>query len=410
MSESVRESIGEEYRDLNIDWSKFNIKTEENHLTRVRNSYIKFCKMLDETDFELVSNYTKDKEKVELKYKFNDSIILNTKPNNFKNKTYKTIINFKNNIEKNGDKLVKFVDLTKGGNLVAQIITFDKKEINIDVVNYNQWNKGRLDFYSKLKEVNGYTNELYSNNETKIDIYIDDVKLNPMSVNTFKTYTYKAIVNFKNNLKQNNDGFISFIGLNYQGNLIAKIRTFDGGIVSIDIRSYCQFNKARQNTYNYCKSKGYRVLSPYVNGQEKILIDFGCGHDSHWIIPHALKNNQSCPICKESKGEKLIRLYLEDNNIDFIQEYKFEDCRNKRSLPFDFYIPSFNLCIEFDGRQHFEGEDFFGGKEGFKLTQTRDKVKDSYCKENKIDLLRIPYWELDNIEDILDEEFCKLKK
>lgn len=191
---------------------------------------------------------------------------------------------------------------------------------------------------------------------------------------------------------------------------MAKIKTYDDGMVELDIRAYCRWNKSRQNTYDYCKKNGYKILSSYIGVKDKILIDFDCGHQSHWIIPSHLKQNCGCPICNESKGEKAIRLYLKNNNIEFIQEYKFNDCRYKRNLPFDFYIQEYNLCIEFDGRQHFEADNYFGGEKEFKDIKIRDEIKDNYCKENGVNLLRISYYEIDNMESILNEEFDRLRE
>ena len=80
-----------------------------------------------------------------------------------------------------------------------------------------------------------------------------------------------------------------------------------------------------------------------------------------------------------------------------------------KTLPFDFYIPDLNICIEYDGEQHFEPVDFGGkGKEyaekRFKAQQKRDNIKTEYCKNNNIKLIRIPYWEFDNVENILKQE------
>lgn len=397
MCESVNEN-----KELIINWSRFKVGIKGEYLSRSKNAYIEFCKMLNEVDFELESDYVDNKEKVELVYRFNNSVILNMSSDKFKRQTYKRIIEFKEQLKNNNDELIKFAELSDGGNLLAKIRTFDRGEVTIDIGAYSKWNKSRQDFYDKLKEVNGYTDEFYKGSDIKINIFIDDVKLNPISPVIFKR-TYNAINKFKNNLKNNGDKFVKFVGLSGDGKLVSRVITRDGGKISVDIVNYNSFIKGRQNTYNYCKEKDYKILSPYLGNAYKIQLDFNCGHKPNWIVPRNLKQNQGCPMCSESKGEKTIRLYLEKNKIDFIQEYRFDDCKHKLQLPFDFYIPSKNLCIEFDGKQHFEVNDYFGGEKEFKETQIRDKIKNDYCRENDINLLRIPYYEIDNIEDILDE-------
>lgn len=69
----------------------------------------------------------------------------------------------------------------------------------------------------------------------------------------------------------------------------------------------------------------------------------------------------------------------------------FDGCENINKLYFDFYLPEYNTCIEYDGLQHFKSIEHFGGKKGLKETQKRDKIKDEYCKNNNIRLLRIKY-------------------
>ncbi|HFD2033426.1 TPA: hypothetical protein ACF2DD_002003 [Clostridium perfringens] len=391
---------------VNIDWRKFKINTNS---LRAKNAYIEFCEMLDETDFELDGNYVGNKEKVWLVYKFNKDIRLNIRPDGYKRQTYKTIINLKNNLVKNSDKFIKFVGLSDNETLIAQIKTFDGGETNIDINQYNPFHKSRQDFYNKLKEVNGCTTDYYKNNDSKINIYIDDVKINSLSPRAFKSQTYKAIINFKEQLLYNGDKFVKFIRLSGR-KLIAQIKTLDGGKVNVDMTSYNSWSMGRQSVYDYCKEKGYKILSPYTNARDKILIDFNCGHNPHWIAPMCLKRDYNCPICNISKGEKAIRLYLENSNIDFVQEYRFEGCKYKYTLPFDFYIEEYNLCIEFDGEQHYKALKHFGGDKKLKITQKRDKVKNKYCKDNNINLLRIPYYELDEIENILDEELDRLRK
>lgn len=70
-------------------------------------------------------------------------------------------------------------------------------------------------------------------------------------------------------------------------------------------------------------------------------------------------NGNGCPKCKCSKGESRIIKYLEHNDIKYFDQYKFKECKNKNELPFDFYLPKHNICIEYDGRQHFGGSWFW---------------------------------------------------
>ena len=121
--------------------------------------------------------------------------------------------------------------------------------------------------------------------------------------------------------------------------------------------------------------------------------------------PHSHKMGIGCPKCRSSKGEASVRNWLEVNKIKYEEQQTFEGCKHKRRLKFDFYVPQHNLCIEYDGKQHFKiiVGGWGGGKEAYELRKLRDKIKNDYCKENKINLLRISY--LCNIEERLEEYF-----
>jgi hypothetical protein len=116
---------------------------------------------------------------------------------------------------------------------------------------------------------------------------------------------------------------------------------------------------------------------------------------------HMFYGCKNCSSSDESKGEKEIKNFLEKLNISFIQQKMFDDCKNINKLPFDFYLPHFNTCIEFDGKQHFKPIGHWGGEDGLKSIQKRDKIKTEYCKLNNIPLIRISY--KDNIEYILNK-------
>lgn len=111
-----------------------------------------------------------------------------------------------------------------------------------------------------------------------------------------------------------------------------------------------------------------------------------------------LNDEQGCPSCieKSSKGEIEIKKFLQKNTIEFIAQKFFKDCINIKTnkvLKFDFYLPQYNMCIEYDGKQHFKAIDYFGGNEEFENTQIRDKIKNEYCINNNIKLIRIKYTE-----------------
>ena len=107
----------------------------------------------------------------------------------------------------------------------------------------------------------------------------------------------------------------------------------------------------------------------------------------------------SCPKCKSSKGETSIRKYLTNNNINFEEQKRYKECKNKISLPFDFYLSDYNLIIEYDGEFHYKA---IFSQEDLKQTQQNDEIKNKYCADNGINLLRIKYTDFKHIEDILE--------
>ena len=116
---------------------------------------------------------------------------------------------------------------------------------------------------------------------------------------------------------------------------------------------------------------------------------------NHLVSGHT----QSCG-CLKSKGEQLIIQILIDLNINFITQKTFYDCLNPENtinLKFDFYLPDYNCCIEYDGEQHFKSIKHFGGEEKFQRQQQLDNIKNQYCKNNNIKLIRIPYTDFNKL-------------
>lgn len=133
------------------------------------------------------------------------------------------------------------------------------------------------------------------------------------------------------------------------------------------------------------------VVEQYINVVTPIVHKCKiCGNEWPLKPNHALQGH-GCPECAKSHGEQKIKEWVQCHNIKYIPQYKFDNCRDKYPLPFDFYLPDYNSCIEFDGEQHFKPIDFFGGEEGFRVRQLHDQIKTDYCNANNIHLLRISY-------------------
>lgn len=145
------------------------------------------------------------------------------------------------------------------------------------------------------------------------------------------------------------------------------------------------------------------IISEYTGIKNDILVKCKkCGYI--WSLnANSLKvNGTRCRKCSYTyKGEDKIISVLNSIGCKYIHQYKFDDCRDKRPLPFDFYLPDYNMCIEFDGQQHYEPR---FGNDKFEITKYHDKIKNDYCRNRNIDLLRIPYWDSSNIDKIIKEK------
>lgn len=114
---------------------------------------------------------------------------------------------------------------------------------------------------------------------------------------------------------------------------------------------------------------------------------------------------RNCPYCKESRGEKAISKYLDSLKMNYIRQYKLLSCRTTRLLPFDFgVIIDDNLfgLIEFQGRQHYEPINYFGGEKSFLRLVKRDLIKRMCCFEENIPLLCIYHEMINDIPAIID--------
>ena len=145
-----------------------------------------------------------------------------------------------------------------------------------------------------------------------------------------------------------------------------------------------------------------------LNPKDKItIICKEHGEFSQLTLNHYY-SGAGCPKCKRSIGETLIADYLTELEVNFIEEHSFPDCKHKRKLFFDFYLPDRNMCIEFDGAQHTNPKTYMNGKQmegkDFETIQLRDQIKNEYCVKNNIKLIRVSYKEIKNIREILTKQ------
>lgn len=156
------------------------------------------------------------------------------------------------------------------------------------------------------------------------------------------------------------------------------------------------------NLYDYrdCMSKNMMVLCPE------------CG-DAFLTSLYAFTKHhgQRCPQCSSAKsfGEFKICQFLDVYQIPYKTQYRFCDCKDKNPLPFDVYIPNINTIIEYDGEFHYipiqvDGNPIDVAIQRLNETKRRDKIKNQYCIDNNIRLIRIPYWDFDDINYILYNE------
>ncbi len=143
-------------------------------------------------------------------------------------------------------------------------------------------------------------------------------------------------------------------------------------------------------TYNSCE---------YINKSTNLTIT--CPHHGDFSVKpfNHLNYGECCNKCDKYYYNKKVIKFLNSKNILFLQEYKFQDCKNIYLLPFDFFIPSMRTVIEFDSIKNFQPISL----DAYKHLKINDKIKNDYCEENYINLIRIRHDQIDNIGEIIDD-------
>lgn len=154
-------------------------------------------------------------------------------------------------------------------------------------------------------------------------------------------------------------------------------------------------NIIHNNKYDYSKIN-------YYNAHTKVCI-ICPKHGEFWQTPASHLKGSGCPICKESKGEQKVRKYLNLHNINYIDQYEINIDKNinfSGKAYLDFYLPDYNIAIEYNGIQHYIPIKYFGGELKFNEYQIpRDDFIKNYCEKHNIKLIILKY--TDDIENIL---------
>jgi hypothetical protein len=189
-------------------------------------------------------------------------------------------------------------------------------------------------------------------------------------------------------------------------------------LIKENTKSHEEFQKEVKSLY---KNK-FTLLTSYTGCKNKINIYCNDCHTEFIQAPnHLLEGHFGCNCKPTSLGEKRIKEILDKNNNTYMQQHRFNDCKNKKMLPFDFAIfedkerTKLKYLIEYDGEQHFKPVTFGGisdelAYERFINTINNDIIKNIYCQNNNIELIRIPYYKFNDIEEILNNINNKLNE
>lgn len=175
----------------------------------------------------------------------------------------------------------------------------------------------------------------------------------------------------------------------------------------VSICKNCFPTQANTKKADFQPPEGYQLVGNYTGMHNKVLTKcLTCGFI--WEIqPSNLKQGKGCPKCNKqiSKGEKKISAWLKNNNILYIAQLPIKI--KEHTFFIDFYLPDYDLYIEYQGEQHFHPIKFFGGEEKFEYQQKNDNLKRDFLK-NK--LLEISYLDFDNVEEILKSSTTSSKE
>lgn len=148
-----------------------------------------------------------------------------------------------------------------------------------------------------------------------------------------------------------------------------------------------------KNEVYQLEGSNYSVIANYIGDSIDILMKHNiCGYE-FMVRPNNFLQGRRCPKCKRSRGEATVERVLINMGIDYTPQVKFDNLSDKNKLSYDFYIPQYNLLIEYQGIQHYKPVQVFGGESSYAKQKMHDKLKREYAEENNFKLLEIKYTE-----------------
>lgn len=203
---------------------------------------------------------------------------------------------------------------------------------------------------------------------------------------------------------ENNEGYRGFISYNYlitnKGMSIFELRINKKNFI-YNANVWAKNNNIKSKVIDFCDDNKWT--------KQGILCQCECGMEFVTSIDSFKNGKIRCDKCSQSisKYEYIVRQFLEEQNINYISEYRINSCKDILPLPFDFYLIDYNYLIEIDGEGHYKPCHFnqIGYEDSLKtyeITKYHDKIKNEYCKKYNIPLIRIPYW------DVMNEKYKNL--
>jgi len=142
---------------------------------------------------------------------------------------------------------------------------------------------------------------------------------------------------------------------------------------------------------SYLSNNEYSLVGPYLGANVKTKVKhLKCG-TVYEVTPHNFKHGKRCPNCISSSGEHEIMKILEDRKLSYEHPKIFTELTDIKPLHFDFYVPEYNLLIEYQGVQHYMPVDHFGGVQEYSKQRLHDVMKREYAIEHGYNFIAIPY-------------------